>query len=172
MNGFLLLIPLFLIRYGLLYAMSKDAFNRAAFVPPMVGRKKIILRLNQFSTIGFFVYLLFVRVILGSFLFYLGIFIYSAGIVLHAVSTVNYAAPAENGLNASGLYRVSRNPMYVAYFVFFLGCVFLTQSLVLLVLLLVFQVTNHWLILAEERWCVAEFGEVYIQYMKKVRRYL
>ncbi|WP_442911269.1 methyltransferase [Lachnoclostridium sp. An196] len=29
--------------------------------------------------------------------------------------------PDENGLNTNGIYRFSRNPMYVAYFVCFTG---------------------------------------------------
>ncbi|MBU9727326.1 methyltransferase [Diplocloster modestus] len=61
--------------------------------------------------------------------------------------------------------------MYVAYFIFFLGCVLLTQSLLLLVFVLIFQITAHWMIRAEERWCIGQFGSTYLQYMKKVRRY-
>jgi len=70
-----------------------------------------------------------------------------------------------------GLYRVSRHPTYVAYFIYFSGCVLLTNSLVLFILLIVFQVSAHWIILSEERWCVKEFGQEYIEHMKKARRY-
>lgn len=76
-----------------------------------------------------------------------------------------------NGINLNELYRVSRNPMYVAYFIYFLGCVFLTRSWILLALLISFQISAHWFILSEERWCIREFGEEYIKYMNKVRRY-
>ena len=71
-----------------------------------------------------------------------------------------------------GLYRLSRNPMYLAYFILFLGCVLLTQSLVLFGLLAVFQVSAHWIILAEERWCLETFGAAYQHYARRVRRYL
>ncbi len=30
----------------------------------------------------------------------------------------------------------------------------------------------HWIILAEERWCVESFGESYREYMGSVRRYI
>lgn len=105
-------------------------------------------------------------------LFYLGAAVYVVGILLLIVSVIHFAAPAENGINQKGLYALSRNPMYVAYFVFFMGCVLLTQSPVLLAFVLIFQIAAHWIILSEERWCIEKFGEEYRQYMKRVRRYL
>jgi protein-S-isoprenylcysteine O-methyltransferase Ste14 len=98
--------------------------------------------------------------------------IYGLGVLLCLASVLNFAKPAESGINLKGLYRVSRNPMYVAYFIYFLGCVLLTQSLILLAILLVFQISAHWIILSEERWCVKKFGKEYINYMNKVRRYI
>ncbi len=37
---------------------------------------------------------------------------------------------------------------------------------------IVFQISAYWIILSEERWCVKKFGEEYINYMNKVRRYI
>ena len=71
-----------------------------------------------------------------------------------------------------GLYRFSRNPMYVSYFVYFAGCVLLTRSRLLAALVLLFQLSEHWIILAEERWCREQFGAPYEAYRKRVRRYL
>ena len=59
-----------------------------------------------------------------------------------------------------------------AYFLCFLGCALLAQSPPLAVLVLVFQGSAHWVILAEERWCSQRFGEAYLQYTRTVRRYL
>ena len=100
-----------------------------------------------------------------------GLILYLAGLGLLAKAVVDFAAPAPKGLHRNGLYRFSRNPMYLAYFVFFLGCVLLTQSLLLLGLLAAFQLSTHWIILAEERWCGERFGEEYLAYTKQVRRY-
>ena len=78
----------------------------------------------------------------------------------------------EEGFCQSGVYRLSRNPMYAAYFLLFLGCALLTRSLPLLLCLAVFQLTAHVLIRAEERWCLRTFGAAYARYMGRVRRYL
>ena len=47
-----------------------------------------------------------------------------------------------------------------------------TQSLPLLAALLVFQLTAHTVIRAEERWCRQTFGAAYERYCGSVRRYL
>ena len=82
------------------------------------------------------------------------------------------AAPAPGGMRRQGLYRLSRNPMYLAYLVFFAGCALLVRSPLLLAITAVFQLSAHWVILAEERWCIRQFGQDYIRYMAEVRRYL
>lgn len=58
------------------------------------------------------------------------------------------------------------------YFVYFAGCVLLTRSRLLAALVLLFQLSEHWIILAEERWCREQFGAPYEAYRKRVRRYL
>ncbi len=93
-----------------------------------------------------------------------GLVLYLLGLVLCAVSVLHFAAPDQDGLNTQGIYRLSRNPMYLGYFVCFLGMALLTRSWVPLALVLVFQGSAHWIILAEERWCQETFGEAYRQY--------
>ena len=104
--------------------------------------------------------------------FYLGLGCYLAGLCLCTAAVVSFSMPDENGLNTNGIYRFSRNPMYVAYFVCFTGMACLTRSWILLGLTLVFQISGHWIILSEERWCAEKFGDAYEQYRRRVRRYI
>jgi len=172
MNAFFTVIPLMFIRFGLLGILDKGALKRAAFFAPLIGKEKVAYCVYQISNILIFVYLCFLKITTAPYWFYAGFVIYGLGVLLCLVSVLNFAQPAEAGINLNGLYRISRNPMYVAYFIYFLGCVLLTQSLILLVILLVFQISAHWIILSEERWCIRKFGEEYINYMNKVRRYI
>lgn len=66
---------------------------------------------------------------------------------------MSFGRPSPGPFREDGLYRFSRNPMYVSYFVYFAGCVLLTRSRLLAALVLLFQLSEHWIILAEERWC-------------------
>lgn len=171
--GFLLLLPFFFIRFGLLALLNKQAVGRAAYFAPLVEKEKPAYLLYQFSNGAILLYLFFLHISFSpAWLFYIGAAVFAAGTLLLIASIVNFASPAANGFNQNGLYRFSRNPMYVAYFLFFLGCALLTRSLVLLGLVLVFQIAAHWIILSEERWCLEKFGEEYSAYMQRVRRYV
>ncbi len=172
MNALLTAVPLLLIRFGLLSIINKGALKRAAYFAPLIGKEKIAYWFYQISNITIFVYLGFIKITADPFWLYTGLVIYGLGILLCIQSVVDFAKPKESGINTAGLYHFSRNPMYIAYFIYFLGCALLTQSLILLVLLLAFQIATHWIILSEERWCIKKFGEEYIQYMHKVRRYI
>ncbi|MEG0542048.1 MAG: methyltransferase [Angelakisella sp.] len=173
MMAFLLLLPFFLVRFGLLSLLNQEAINRAAYFAPLLDNEKPAYWLYQISNVAIIVYMFFLKIkFVSIWLFYTGVAVYVIGIILLIVSVVSFATPAKNGINESGIYRLSRNPMYVAYFVFFFGCVLLTQSLVLLAVVLVFQITSHWIILSEERWCIRKFGNEYRQYMERVRRYI
>ncbi|KAF5050159.1 methyltransferase family protein [Sedimentibacter saalensis] len=172
MNSFITLIPLIVIRFGLLSILDKEALKRAAFFAPLVGKEKVAYLFYQITNIMIFVYLCFLKITTDSYWFNLGLVIYGLGVLLCLISILNFAKPSKNGINLKGLYRFSRNPMYVAYFIYFLGCVLLTKSLILFSIVIVFQISAHWIILSEERWCVKKFGKEYINYMTNVRRYI
>lgn len=171
--GILLLTPFFLIRFGLLALLNRDAVKDAARFAPVEGNETAAYWLYQVSNAAMILAMLFERPrSVPKWLFAAGLAVYGMGTFLLTVSIVNFAAPTANGFHRNGLYRLSRNPMYVAYFVFFLGCVLVTQSQALFVFLMIFQISAHWMIRAEERWCTRKFGEEYLAYKKEVRRYL
>lgn len=172
MNAFITVIPLIFIRYVLLSVLSKEALKRAALFAPLRGMEKVAYWFYQISTILIFVYLCFLKITNEALWLYIGLAVYGLGVLLCIVTTFNYASPSKKSMNSNGLYQFSRNPMYVAYFIYFLGCCILTHSLVLLIILLVMQLSAHWIIISEERWCINKFGQEYVDYMKKVRRYI
>lgn len=170
--GFLLLLPFFFIRFGLLSMLDRGAVTRAAYFAPLRKQEKPAYWVYQLSNVAIFLCTLFSRVKVTPLpLFCAGITLYCVGTILLVVSVINFAAPSQSGINRNGLYRLSRNPMYVAYFILFLGYAALTQSLLLLGFVLAFQLSAHWIIRSEERWCIERFGGEYLRYMKTVRRY-
>lgn len=172
MNALVTVIPLLLIRFVFLSILDKASIKRAALFAPMIGKEKVAYWFYQISNIMIFTYLYFLKIKTNSYWFYVGLAIYGLGVLLCLLSVINFAKPEKNGINLKGLYQFSRNPLYVAYFIYFLGCVLLTQSFILLTILLVFQISTHWIIQSEERWCIQKFGEEYTNYMKNVRRYI
>jgi protein-S-isoprenylcysteine O-methyltransferase Ste14 len=74
-------------------------------------------------------------------------------------------------LRTSGIYSISRNPMY-ASFIFINTSTFLfIPSLLLLAVMIYGMVVHHFIILGEERFLAGEFGDEYRKYKSKVPRY-
>ena len=88
-------------------------------------------------------------------------------------SSFRIGAPKDQTcLRTDGLFRVSRNPMYLGVYSTLLATVLYTASpLVLLVGAYVVAV-HHYIVLAEEAHLRAVFGEEYSTYCRRVRRYL
>lgn len=166
----LLLIPFFALRFGLMAWLDKAALARAAAFAPMTAGERPAYWVYQLANAAILIGLFFLDFRKGP-LLWIGAALYVLGSVLLAAAVVNFCAPAKTGMNRNGVYRFSRNPMYVAYFMIFLGCAAITASLPLLCLVLCFQVSAHWIIKAEERWCAETFGEEYLAYAQRVRRY-
>lgn len=173
MNGFLLMVPFFGVRFGLLGVLGKEAVHRAAHFAPMYGRERAAYFVYQLATAAVVVYPAFLTVKPGlTWTFLLGLLCGGLGLILCIVSMGAFARPDDRGMCAGGIYRLSRNPMYLGYFLYFAGCALMTASPVLMGVVLIFQISAHWIVLAEERWCLEHFGESYRRYMKQVRRYL
>ncbi len=76
-------------------------------------------------------------------------------------------------LVTGGIYRVSRNPMYVGFTFFYLAMACRVNSLWPFVFLpVVLLVMLYGVILREERYLERRFGDAYRQYMVRVRRWL
>ena len=89
-----------------------------------------------------------------------------------AGTNVNPMLPT-TAIVTSGPFRFSRNPLYVALTLLFLGLTLAFDTwwgIVLLPLILV--VMHYGVVVREERYLERKFGEPYRQYRSRVRRYL
>lgn len=75
-------------------------------------------------------------------------------------------------LKTGGVYRLSRNPMYVGFDLLTLAAILATGSPVVLVLGLYSIVVYDLIIRAEEKYLESAFGAPYAEYRERVRRYL
>jgi protein-S-isoprenylcysteine O-methyltransferase Ste14 len=91
-----------------------------------------------------------------------------------AKTTFNPMTPdAASSVVTSGIYRVSRNPMYVGFLLVLFGWgIFLSHPLPFLFLPVFVTYMNRFQILPEERVLSAKFGEEYDTYRQSVGRWL
>ena len=102
-----------------------------------------------------------------------GIALFSLGLLVGAVPffTVRWWAPPEKGmrLRTSGIYRLTRNPIYLSEVLWFTGWALLFRSLYGLLLVPVWWFVFLIHALAEEADMLDTLGDGYREYMKRVR---
>ncbi|HYC00305.1 MAG TPA: isoprenylcysteine carboxylmethyltransferase family protein [Candidatus Limnocylindrales bacterium] len=92
--------------------------------------------------------------------------------MIKAKTPINPYLPT-NTIVATGAFGVSRNPLYVSLDTIFVGLSLILNSLWGVLMLVPLLVVMHYgVIVREERYLEARFGEAYRQYCSKVRRYL
>lgn len=89
-------------------------------------------------------------------------------------TTVNPLTPeATTTMVTSGIYRFTRNPMYLGFFLVLIGwAIYLSNWLALAVLPLFVWYMNRFQILPEERALGAKFPEAFTAYKRSVRRWV
>src|SRR5690554_1478681 len=116
------------------------------------------------------------RLILAIIVVAVGAGVALSGIVSFARSktTVNPLNPeATTTLVESGVYRFSRNPMYLGFLFVLLGwAVFLGNALAVLMLPGFILYMNRFQIIPEEKALFGHFGNAFSAYSKRVRRWL
>ena len=91
-----------------------------------------------------------------------------------AGTTVDPRVPDQSvSLVVRGVYRISRNPMYVGFLLVLIAWGFFLSNLASIVLLPAFVIyMNRFQIIPEERHMREKFGEAYRQYEAEVRRWI
>lgn len=110
----------------------------------------------------------------GMFLVALGILIMLWGMVtfLRAKTAIVPINPASRLVEA-GPYRVSRNPMYTGMSLAYLGGMLMLNLVWALILFpVVIVLLYRFVIQKEERYLQAEFGDEYLAYCRRVRRWI
>ena len=110
---------------------------------------------------------------------WLGIAVFGAGLLIVMLSfislgdSVSVGLPEEaTKLKTKGIYKVSRNPMYLGGFVMCLGsCVYSIHIINIILFSITFAI-HHSIVLKEEKFLEKRFGNNWLEYKKQVHRYL
>jgi protein-S-isoprenylcysteine O-methyltransferase Ste14 len=91
----------------------------------------------------------------------------------YKVKTTFDARKTTTTLVTTGIYNISRNPAYLSLVLFYIGLSFLINSVWILILVMaaIYSV-QKFCIEREEKYLESKFGSQYLNYKKKVRRWL
>ena len=123
----------------------------------------------KFSGNGIFIFLSVLLFLMGALVSILGVLEFKK-----VKTTVNPMSPeGSNNLAVRGIYKYTRNPMYVGFLLWLLSFGILLRNPVSLIVIVLFVIyMNMFQITPEENTLEEKFGEEYIKYKKNVRRWL
>jgi protein-S-isoprenylcysteine O-methyltransferase Ste14 len=110
---------------------------------------------------------------------WIGIVLYALGLIIVVLgffglgSSVCVGLPEEQTkLKTGGIYQFSRNPMYLGGFVMCLGSCVYSIHIINFILFAITVAVHHSIVLKEELFLEKRFGNNWVEYKKKVHRYL
>ena len=118
------------------------------------------------------VYSFFLPFKLFSVWFYVGLFIYLLGVVIGTIAMYDFFTTAVDKLVTKGVYRISRNPMYLGMFLIYIGIGIACVSWLFLLLTMLFVISSHILVITEERFCLNTYGKSYRKYVNRTPRWI
>ena len=154
--------------------IGKTTINPVLFYSGKVsGYFTWIILLLQFIGIDF------LKVNSTTFTKYITLILLLLGLVLIFISLINLGRSTRLGLptanttfKSNGIYRISRNPMYLGFNLLTISSIFYSHSIIILALGIYSIIIYHLIILGEEKYLKNKFGNTYLGYLKKVRRYI
>ena len=110
---------------------------------------------------------------LNTIWFYAGLIIYIVGTTMGYLAIYGFATTPIDKPVSKGIFRYSRNPMYLGGFILFIGISLVSISWSLFLIASVWMILTHVMeIPIEESECIKKFGTDYIEYMKKTPKWL
>lgn len=137
----------------------------AGFIAGTTFFIQFVLNLNQFKSI-----------MLINIISYI---LFGAGLIIIGISLSNLGSSTTVGIpekktefKTNGLYKISRNPMYLGFNCLSIAAILHTMNFIVLAVSIYSIVVHHIIILGEEKFLMKEFGNDYKQYCSSVRRYI
>jgi len=167
-NAWILILGLGLINYGLGFLIAKESM--LSTWPAYNQKEKNLLGILMVDLVAPWIYSIFLPLKLGTAWFYVGFLIYVLGVTFLTIAVVNHATTPVDKPVTKGLYRISRHPMNLSWFLVYIGIGIACASWIFLLCGIVFIIVGQILAIAEERGCLEGFGDVYRDYMNRTPR--
>lgn len=171
LNGWIMLGSFYLVFGVLMATFPKDVVAKLFSISGWSRGHRILSAVGKPFALACLGLIIFTPLKIGQEVFFIGGALFVAGFVGMVVALVNYRNTPTDQPATGGLYRVSRNPQWVALSLMFLGTSIAVGSWAAVTLFLVAAGFYHFRILGEETACLKQYGASYKDYMDRVPRY-
>jgi protein-S-isoprenylcysteine O-methyltransferase Ste14 len=118
------------------------------------------------------IYSIFLPLKLYTVWFYVGLLIYLMGVIFSIIAEVSFATTPLDKPVTKGAYRISRNPQDFGAFLIMMSMGIAGASWLFLLLLMILIIVRDRGAIAEERFCLENYGDAYREYMNRTPRWI
>ncbi len=171
LNGWILLVLYGLTLGTVMRMFSRDVVTRLYDKSGWSQTQKRLAAIGKLFALALFILIIFTPLKVGETVLALGSILFALGLIGVVIALFNFRDTPLDRPVTKGLYRISRNPQWMMLVVLFLGVCIAIGSWVALLMLATGMLLYHFRILAEERSCLAQYGESYQRYAERRPRY-
>jgi len=170
-NAWILVLPMLLIFFfAIKVTAARESGEAGDF--QLTKKEKRIINAIFLPMIVAFVYAVFLPLQSATAWLISGFVTYLFGIVFIIAAIRNFATSPKNRLVTNGVYRLSRNPMYVGLLLMQIGVGIACSSWLYLLLTVVLMILLNANLSAEERYCLYRYGDDYRKYLNSTPRWI
>lgn len=128
------------------------------------------------SLLVFLIVTVYTPIVIGT-LFWIGCFLIILVGIIYVLAIIAFVK-SKKGLTTIGIYKMSRNPMYIAMFLLFIAFILMAwnassiMGILTLIIALFNMIVIHWMVLGEEHFLENKYKKQYLKYKQNVPRYL
>jgi protein-S-isoprenylcysteine O-methyltransferase Ste14 len=153
--------------------IDSEVWNKATGADMQLNKtEKKISNIVSFLFYALIAYSFFLPLKLGTIWLYVGFLIYLLGAIIETTAMLNFFTTPVDKPVTKGVYRISRNPVYLGMFLIFIGISVVCASWVFLLVTVALVILIHISVVSEERWCLEMYGDDYREYMDRTPRWI
>jgi len=170
-NAWILVIPMLVVFFcDMKVSTIRDSGKAGDF---KLSKKEERLATAPFiiMTIAF-IYAVFLPLQSNTIWLYTGFLVYFLGMAFEITTLLNLATSPKDKVINGGLYRFSRNPMYIGMLLLHIGLGIATASWLYIIFTFTLAILLNAFVLNEERYCLHIYGNDYLKYKNRTPRWI
>jgi protein-S-isoprenylcysteine O-methyltransferase Ste14 len=138
-NAWIFILPFLLVTYGISFAFVSKKSALWSW-PKYSSQQRLLLVFFMAVSLASWIYSIFLPLELGTAWFYTGLPVFLIGMFFATLSTLTFAKTPPDRPNTTGVYRISRNPMYLGILLAYIGIGLAAASWLYLLIAIVYLI--------------------------------
>jgi protein-S-isoprenylcysteine O-methyltransferase Ste14 len=134
--------------------------------------EKMLESIDMVIVFAFYAYSVFLPLKLGTLWFYVGLLVYLLGMLVEILAMLSFHTTPVDKPVTKGVYRISRHPMYVGEILIYISISIACLSWIFLMPVIVAAILESYIVTAEERICLNQYGDAYREYINRTPRWI